>query len=156
MRALLCWRTYMLGVIYAECHNKPFVLSVILLNVISLSVIMLSVVSLSVIILSAVEPKIIHSFKVSWNRVSLKLCCTKLCPKREQTWESILIHRIVLTFLSFSLERDTHFHYIDLVDVHQKIFLNVALKPSSSWEQTSGAVFTTLHFLRNLRIGTIS
>jgi hypothetical protein len=39
----------MLNVIYAECRNNPFMLSVVLLNIFMLNVIMLNVVLLNVV-----------------------------------------------------------------------------------------------------------
>ncbi len=45
MTFLLCWVFFLMNVIDAECHKKPFMQSVIMLNVVLLSVVMLNVVA---------------------------------------------------------------------------------------------------------------
>jgi hypothetical protein len=49
-------KSLMLNAISAECHKKPSMLSVIVLNVVMLSVVVLNVVMLSVVMLNVVAP----------------------------------------------------------------------------------------------------
>jgi hypothetical protein len=49
--------SFMLSVVYADCHKLAFMLSVIMLNVIMLCVDMLCVVMLNVIMLRVVAPQ---------------------------------------------------------------------------------------------------
>ncbi len=63
----------MLGVVYAECRKKPFLLNVIMLSVIVLNVIMLTVIMMYVVMLSVIMQNVIMLSVIILNVIMLRV-----------------------------------------------------------------------------------
>jgi hypothetical protein len=61
----------MLGVVYAECRKKPFLLNAIMLSVIELNVIMLTVIMMYVVMLSVIMQNVIMLSVIILNVIML-------------------------------------------------------------------------------------